>query len=276
MDELLRDFLAESAEQLEAVKAQLTRVDFDSVDPRASDGAWRRIHAIKGACGFLNLPRLEAIAHAAEALVGSMSDAVAPKRTAVSLILEAIDRMSFVLAGLAEARCEPPGDDGALIARLEAAARRSPGSWRGACDGAPLLETPLDAASTPPERRVDAIRVSLQSIERIDCLVADLIMTRNQLLADRGQRRLRAASRAVAPAFHDHRRSAVRGARRPNAADRPLVPQPETACARRGRGLGTNSPAFARRRRHSARPSAVRPHSRSPGALDSRCDRPRN
>jgi len=186
MHELLRDFLAESAEQLGAVKAQLTRVDFDSADPRASDGAWRRIHAIKGACGFLSLPRLEAIAHAAEALAESMSDAVAPKRTAVSLILEAIDRMSFVLAGLAEARCEPPGDDGALIARLEAAARRSPGSWRGACDGAPLLETPLDAASTPPERRVDAIRVSLQSIERIDCLVADLIMTQNQLLAVAG------------------------------------------------------------------------------------------
>ncbi len=183
MDELLRDFLAESAEQLEAVKAQLSRVDFDFVDPRASDGAWRWIHAIKGACGFLNLPRLEAIAHAAEALVGSMNDEVARKRTAVSLILEAVDRMSFLLEGLVEGRSEPIGDDSALIARMEAAAGPSPASWRGVCDGDPLLETPLDGALTPPERRKDAIRVPLKSIERIDSLVSDLIVTHNQILA---------------------------------------------------------------------------------------------
>ncbi len=171
MDELLRDFLAESAEQLEAIGVRLTSVELDSADPGTISSVYRLIHAIKAACGFLNLPRLENVAHAAEDLTAWMSDDSSPKGTAISLMLEAIDRMRFILAGLAEGH----------VARFEAATTgpsASRSSYRG---DSVVLETPISAPSTPPERRADTIRVSSRSIERMTALVSDLVVTRNQL-----------------------------------------------------------------------------------------------
>src|SRR5271166_179146 len=180
MNELFRDFLAESVEQLEALKAQLTEERL--ADREACRDVWRRIHAIKAACGLLNLPRLEALAHAAETLAASLGDVTGPKDAAASLMLEAIERMGYVVVNLSYGGGEGRGDDSALIARMEPAAAPSAVSWQAACDGPPLLETPVDQASTPPERRIDNLRIPLKSIERIDALVSDLIVTQNRLL----------------------------------------------------------------------------------------------
>jgi len=66
MDELLRDFLTETAESLDRVDSQLVRLEQEPDNGQVLGNIFRLVHTIKGTCGFLGLPRLEALTHAAE------------------------------------------------------------------------------------------------------------------------------------------------------------------------------------------------------------------
>ncbi len=118
MDELLKDFLVETGEQIEAVTDQLVRFERDPGDSRIIANIFRLVHSIKGTCGFLDLPRLEAVAHAAEALIGRLRDGAPPTPDAVTLVLRAVDRIKAIVAGIEETAAEPAGDDSQLIAEL--------------------------------------------------------------------------------------------------------------------------------------------------------------
>ena len=71
MDDLLREFLTETSESLDTVDNQLVRFEQDPNNAKILDNIFRLVHTIKGTCGFLGLPRLEALTHAAEALMGN-------------------------------------------------------------------------------------------------------------------------------------------------------------------------------------------------------------
>jgi len=60
MDELLREFLTETAENLDHVDAQLVRFEREPNNGQVLSNIFRLVHTIKGTCGFLGLPRLEA------------------------------------------------------------------------------------------------------------------------------------------------------------------------------------------------------------------------
>jgi two-component system chemotaxis sensor kinase CheA len=64
MDDLLREFLTETNESLDTVDNQLVRFEQDPTNAKILDNIFRLVHTIKGTCGFLGLPRLEALAHA--------------------------------------------------------------------------------------------------------------------------------------------------------------------------------------------------------------------
>src|SRR5258705_12064072 len=70
MDDLLQEFLAETAENLEVVDAELVKFERDPNNREALDHIFRLLHNLKGACGYFGLKRLSAIAHAGEALLG--------------------------------------------------------------------------------------------------------------------------------------------------------------------------------------------------------------
>ena len=74
MDELLRDFLTETHESIDVVDVELVRFEQDPNNAKILNNIFRLVHTIKGTCGFLNLPRLEALTHAAEALMGKFRD----------------------------------------------------------------------------------------------------------------------------------------------------------------------------------------------------------
>src|SRR3546814_1683281 len=81
------------------------------------------MHTIKGTCGFLGLPRLEAVAHAGENVLGKVRDGeleVTPE--AVSLILECLDRIRSLMGALEQTEEETAGEDSALSDRLNALA----------------------------------------------------------------------------------------------------------------------------------------------------------
>ena len=74
MDDLLREFLAETNESIDVVDVELVRFEQDPNNAKILGNIFRLVHTIKGTCGFLNLPRLEALTHAAEALIGNFRD----------------------------------------------------------------------------------------------------------------------------------------------------------------------------------------------------------
>ena len=119
MDDLLREFLTETNESLDTVDNQLVRFEQDPNNAKILDNIFRLVHTIKGTCGFLGLPRLEALAHAGETLMGKFRDGMPVTAEAVSLILASIDRIKEILGGLEATEAEPEGSDQDLIVQLE-------------------------------------------------------------------------------------------------------------------------------------------------------------
>src|SRR6202163_4409490 len=115
MDDLLREFLTETNESLDTVDNQLVRFEQDPNNAKILDNIFRLVHTIKGTCGFLGLPRLEALAHAGETLMGKFRDGMPVTAAAVTLILGSIDRIKEILATLEATEAEPEGTDQDLI-----------------------------------------------------------------------------------------------------------------------------------------------------------------
>ena len=119
MDDLLREFVTETNESLDVVDVELVRFEQDPNNAKILDNIFRLVHTIKGTCGFLGLPRLEALAHAAETLMGKFRDGAPASSEAVTLILATIDRIKIILESLESEQREPEGADDDLITSLE-------------------------------------------------------------------------------------------------------------------------------------------------------------
>ena len=119
MDDLLREFVTETSESLDVVDVELVRFEQDPNNAKILDNIFRLVHTIKGTCGFLGLPRLEALAHAAETLMGKFRDGAPASGEAVTLILATIDRIKIILESLESDQREPEGADDDLITSLE-------------------------------------------------------------------------------------------------------------------------------------------------------------
>jgi two-component system chemotaxis sensor kinase CheA len=136
LDDLLQEFLTETAESMDTLDVELVRLEQNPNDPGLLGNIFRLVHTVKGTCGFLGLPRLEAVAHAGENVLGKVRDGVLTVTPdAVSLVLESLDRIKELLAALEATEQEPEGDDSDLIARLNAFA--DGGAPTPAADAAP-------------------------------------------------------------------------------------------------------------------------------------------
>jgi len=147
MDELLSEFLTEAAESLSVLDVELVQLERDPNDPDLLSNIFRLVHTIKGTCGFLGLPRLEAVAHAGENILGRFRDrhlTVTP--TGVSLILEALDCIKWLLSELEATGGEPAGNDQDLIDRLNDHAE---GRAAAAAEAAPAEPAEAEAAAEP-------------------------------------------------------------------------------------------------------------------------------
>jgi two-component system chemotaxis sensor kinase CheA len=151
MDDLLREFLTETGESLDTVDNQLVRFEQDPSDAKILDNIFRLVHTIKGTCGFLGLPRLEALAHAGETLMGKFRDGMPVKAEAVTLILSSIDRIKEILAGLEATETEPEGTDEDLIEKLHAMAEGGHHDAGPPAEAAPVVAAPPVAPAMTPE-----------------------------------------------------------------------------------------------------------------------------
>jgi two-component system, chemotaxis family, sensor kinase CheA len=136
MDDLLQEFLTETVESLDVVDVELVKFEQDPNNEEILANIFRLVHTIKGTCGFLGLPRLGALAHAAETLMGKYRDGSPVTGDGVSLILQTIDRLKEILEELEEAQVEPEGNDDDLISLLDA---------MSAGEDAPAAPAPVEA-----------------------------------------------------------------------------------------------------------------------------------
>jgi two-component system chemotaxis sensor kinase CheA len=171
MDDLLREFLTETSESLDTVDNQLVKFEQEPNNAKILDNIFRLVHTIKGTCGFLGLPRLEALAHAGETLMGKFRDGMPVTGQAVTVILSSIDRIKEILAGLEATEAEPEGNDRDLIDKLEAMVEQGMAAMAAApvtpvTEAPPLApEAPVAAAPAPAKDMTTGSLID-QTLER--------------------------------------------------------------------------------------------------------------
>src|SRR5688572_984897 len=166
MDDLLREFLTETNESLDTVDNQLVRFEQDPNNAKILDNIFRLVHTIKGTCGFLGLPRLEALAHAAENVMGRFRDGVPVTADAVTLILFTIDRIKELLAELEKHQREPDGVDADLIGALEKLATSKAAQAASTAPPPPAPQASAPAPAQELDRPLRPGEVSLEELER--------------------------------------------------------------------------------------------------------------
>jgi two-component system, chemotaxis family, sensor kinase CheA len=169
MDDLLREFLTESHESLDTVDNQLVRFEQDPNNARILDNIFRLVHTMKGTCGFLGLPRLEALAHAGETLMGKFRDGMPVTADAVTLILSSIDRIKEILAGLEATEAEPEGNDQDLIVKLQAMVEQGMAAMSEPAAPAAPIKPAVEHGTLAPQtlqRQLRPGEVPLDDLER--------------------------------------------------------------------------------------------------------------
>lgn len=196
MDDLLREFVGESLDMMEAVAADLVAWESNPAARGDIDKIFRAVHTVKGSSGFFELPRVTALAHATEELLDALRSRVrAPDRQTVATILSAFDQIKQIIHAVATTGSEPAGNDGALLSSLTKDVRREdvvdlplvldaddvaagaadPATSMGAVDD---RHAPLDP-HIPNEWR--SVRVPLALLDSVMNGVSDLVLARNDV-----------------------------------------------------------------------------------------------
>ena len=201
MDDLLAEFLTETNESLAELDLALVKLEHAPDDAPTLAQVFRMMHTIKGTCGFLGLPRLERVAHAAENVLDGVREGRLPMTPLVaSAVFAAIDRIKLILGGIGDDGAERPGDDAALVGDLDRVAAldtgHEPATEEMATTSASLVRDEQEAvapvqdvavqeavpAETPSDAGAQTIRVDVAVLEELMTMVGELVLARNQLL----------------------------------------------------------------------------------------------
>ena len=120
MDDLVSDFVLEAAETLAGLQAGLSALSLRRADVDTIPEMLRRVHGLKGLCGFVGLPRAEAVAHAAEELLTVAHKAPhVPDTVTLRMIAEMIGRLGQMLGEAAQRQLDQDEGDKELVSAME-------------------------------------------------------------------------------------------------------------------------------------------------------------
>ncbi len=101
MSEFLDDFASESMENLDGIEEVFLCLESDSADADEVHRAFRAVHSVKGAAGFLGLSRVAELTHAMESTLDLIrSGELTPDGDAVDALLSGLDRLRRMLGNL--------------------------------------------------------------------------------------------------------------------------------------------------------------------------------
>jgi chemotaxis protein histidine kinase CheA len=119
MDEIVKDFLIESNENLDRLDQELVKLESDPSSQELLASVFRTIHTIKGSCGFLGFARLEKLAHAGESLLSRLRDGkITLNAEITSGLLAMVDAVRRMLASIQASDHDGDEDYAPLIEQL--------------------------------------------------------------------------------------------------------------------------------------------------------------
>ncbi len=184
-EEVIREFLVESHENLSRLDQELVALEKHPKDAPLLASIFRTIHTIKGTCGFLAFSTLEKITHQAESLLSQLRDGQRElEPSLVSLILETVDATRKVLASVESSGEEGPDHFDDLTERLRIAAQSTPRPPKieNAEAEVPDARKPEEDVAKSSAVADANIRVDVGLLDKLMDLVGELVLTRNQIL----------------------------------------------------------------------------------------------
>lgn len=119
MDDIVKDFLIESNENLDRLDQELVKLESDPSSKELLGSIFRTIHTIKGSCGFLGFARLEKLSHAGENLLSRLRDGELQLTAEItSGLLAMVDAVRRMLTAIEASGQDGSEDQSALIQRL--------------------------------------------------------------------------------------------------------------------------------------------------------------
>ncbi len=167
MDDLLQEFIAETRETLEALSGEVVAWEADPSDRARLDAIFRFVHTVKGSCGFLDLPRLARLSHAAEDVLAAVRDGRrVPDTALVNAVLAVVDRIGEIVEAIDAGVALDDSSDDLMIAAL--AENAAPASL---------------AAIAPVAQRTAtrSVRLSVDLLDRMMSGMSDMVLARNEL-----------------------------------------------------------------------------------------------
>ena len=182
---------------LEALGGEIVAWEAEPSDRARLDEIFRFVHTVKGNCGFFDLPRLEALSHAAEDVLAEVRAGTrVADRALVSAVLAVIDRIGELVQALDSGEALASDDD----ERSDRRARRVDGRGQAAASKTPSL-------GLADRKALRSIRLSVDLLDRMMSGVSDMVLARNELARRparnaarrRGRGRVRARLGAASP-----------------------------------------------------------------------------
>lgn len=166
MDDLLQEFIAETRETLEALSGEIVAWESNPDDKGRLDAIFRFVHTVKGSCGFLDLPRLGRLSHAAEDVLAQVRDgARVPDRGLVNAVLAIVDRIGELAEAIDAGESLDDSGEDLLIAAL--------------AEGSDEIAQPTSAGAQRAPAR--SVRLSVDLLDRMMSGMSDMVLARNEL-----------------------------------------------------------------------------------------------
>jgi two-component system chemotaxis sensor kinase CheA len=209
MNEVVREFLIETHENLAQLDLDLVTLEKEPTERETLGRVFRTLHTVKGTAGFLGLQRLQAVAHAAEHLLSRLRDGELVFNAEIaSALLKVVDAVRRMLEHVEASETDGQDDFSALIQtleRLRTAQANVPPPAQPAQAPEPRLREPdpvLSLPATNPPATVlateplvsevaevrasavsdSSIRVDVGLLDKLMTLVGELVLARNQIL----------------------------------------------------------------------------------------------
>lgn len=120
MDDLVKEFLVESSENLDRFDQEMVKLESDPKSRDLLSSIFRTIHTIKGSCGFLGFANLERVNHAGENILSRLRDGkLSLNAEMTSALLAMVDAVRHMLTEIQSSGADGSETYPALIENLK-------------------------------------------------------------------------------------------------------------------------------------------------------------
>ncbi len=166
MDDLLQEFIAETRETLEALSGEIVAWEADPTDRTRLDAIFRFVHTVKGSCGFLDLPRLARLSHAAEDVLAAVRDNKrVPDTALVNAVLGIVDRIGEIVEAIDAGNSLDDSAEDMLIAALDE-------------DAKPAIQ---QVQASIQRTNTRSVRLNVELLDRMMSGMSEMVLARNEL-----------------------------------------------------------------------------------------------